>query len=181
MSAIEIRPATAADASAIAAVHVASWRETYEGLAPAEVLAELSVEQRAERWRAILSDLTSPPQSAVFLALAEDGSAAGFASCGRQQSEVLGKSGYEGEFSAIYILKSAQRQGVGRRLMALMAQELLSRHIEWASLWVLRNNFSARRFYEKLGGRKIGVEGMWHGVPEVAYGWRDLGRLISHQ
>ncbi len=181
MSAIEIRPATAADASAIATVHVASWREAYEGLVPAEVLAELSVEQRTERWRAILTDLASSPRSAVFLALAEDGSPAGFASCGLQRSEVLAKSAYKGEFSAIYILKSAQRRGVGRRLMAFMATTLLSRDIETASLWVLRNNFPARRFYEAMGGRKIGVEGLWRGIPEVAYGWRDLQRLAAHQ
>jgi hypothetical protein len=56
---------------------------------------------------------------------------------------------------------------------------LRARGIEWGSLWVLRHNFSARRFYEKIGGRKIGVEGMWQGVPEVAYGWRDLGLLID--
>lgn len=180
MSAIEIRPATAADAGAIAAVHVASWRETYEGLAPAEVLAALSVEERTERWRAILSG-SSQPRPSVSLAMAGDGSAAGFASCGPQRSEALARSGYAGEFSAIYILKSAQRQGVGGRLMRLMAEELRARGHEWASLWVLRHNFPARRFYERLSGRKIGVEGMWRGVPEVAYGWRDLERLISHQ
>lgn len=180
MSAIEIRPATLADASPIAAVHVASWRETYQGLAPAEVLAALSVEERAERWRRILSG-SSQPQPSVFVALAEDGSATGFGACGMQRSDVLARSGYAGEFSAIYILKSAQQRGVGRRLMALMADDLRARNVEWASLWVLRNNFPARRFYERLGGRKIGVEGMWNGVPEVAYGWRDLERLMCHQ
>ncbi|PWB82944.1 MAG: GNAT family N-acetyltransferase [Methylocystaceae bacterium] len=181
MTAIEIRPATDADAEAIAAVHVAAWRETYEGLAPAEVLAALSVEERAARWRAVLSEPDAPTRSAVFLALAEDGSAAGFASCGPQRREALSAAGYKGEFSAVYILKSAQRRGVGRRLMALMAENLLARSLDRASLWVLRNNFPSRRFYEALGGRKIAYEGLWHGVPEVAYAWRDLTRLVSHQ
>lgn len=181
MSAFDIRPATPADAPTIAALHVAAWRETYEGIAPAEVLAALSVEERAERWRAILGEPDALPQSAVFLALAADGSAVGFSSCGLQRKDVLAQAGYKGEFSAIYLLKTAQRRGLGRRLMALMAENLLARGVEWASLWVLRNNFPSRRFYEALGGRKIAYEGLWHGVPEVAYAWRDLTRLIPHQ
>jgi ribosomal protein S18 acetylase RimI-like enzyme len=181
MSAIEIRPATIADAGAIAAVHVAAWRESYEGLAPPQVLTALSVEERTERWRAILSESDPARRSSVFVACAESGSAAGFASCGPQRTEALAERGYAGEFSAIYLLKAAQRRGVGRRLMSLMAADLRVRGLEWASLWVLRGNFSARRFYEKLGGRRIGVEGQWHGVPELAYGWRDLGRLVDHQ
>lgn len=181
MNAIDIRCATAADAGAIAAVHVAAWRETYEGLAPAEVLAALSVDEHAERWRAILSEPDAPPQSAVFVALAENGTVVGFASCGRQRNDVIVEAGYKGEFSAIYILNAAQRRGVGRRLMALMAQNLLARGLDTASLWVLRNNFPSRRFYEALGGRKLAYEGLWHGVPEVVYGWRDLTRLGLHQ
>ena len=107
--------------------------------------------------------------------------AIGFAASGAQQSDILGERGYAGEFQAIYLLKEAQRLGAGRSLMRVMAQALRERGIEWGSLWVLRHNFTARKFYEKLGGRKIGVEGAWRGVPEVAYGWRDLGLLIDPQ
>ena len=41
---IDIRPATPADAPAIAAIHVASWQATYPGIMPAAFLAGLSVE-----------------------------------------------------------------------------------------------------------------------------------------
>jgi hypothetical protein len=37
-----IRPATPADSSAIARVHIDCWRTTYAGLVPAEYLARLS-------------------------------------------------------------------------------------------------------------------------------------------
>jgi ribosomal protein S18 acetylase RimI-like enzyme len=177
MSAIDIRPATRADAETIAALHVAAWAESYANLAPADVLACYTLETRLAEWSAILSGASPPPS--VFLALGEAGAPVGFCASGAQQSDILGQRGYAGEFQAIYLLKDAQRAGVGRRFMRLMAEDLRARGIEWGSLWVLRHNFSARRFYEKLGGRKIGVEGAWRGVPQVAYGWRDLGVLID--
>lgn len=179
MTAIEIRPATLADAQTIAALHVACWGETYTSLAPAEILAEYTLETRLAQWRETLDGAgpQQPPPN-VFLALRE-GSAIGFSACGAQQSGILGERGYAGEFQAIYLLKEAQQLGAGRGLMRVMAQALRERGIEWGSLWVLRHNFTARKFYEKLGGRKIGVEGDWRGVPEVAYGWRDLRLLID--
>jgi len=54
-----IRHARVEDAEAIAAVHVAAWRESYTGLVPAEMLASLSVDERADRWRRILVPLHS--------------------------------------------------------------------------------------------------------------------------
>jgi ribosomal protein S18 acetylase RimI-like enzyme len=176
MSALEIRPAARADADAIAALHVAAWAETYAALAPPEALAAYTIERRREEWRATLD---GAGERRVFLVLGEEGEPLGFCACGAQESEILGQRGFAGQFQAIYLLKAAQRRGAGRRLMRLMAEDLRARGMDWGSLWVLRQNFSARRFYEKLGGRKISVEGAWHGVPEVAYGWRDLGLLID--
>lgn len=181
MTALEIRPARKEDAESVAALHVAAWRETYATLAPPEILASYTLEKRLAQWSETLGGAGAPqqPPPTVFLALGADGAPIGFAASGVQQSEILAQRGYAGEFQAIYLLRDAQRKGVGRRLMRLMAEDLRARGIEWGSLWVLRQNFTARRFYEKLGGRKIGVEGMWHGVPEVAYGWRDLALLID--
>jgi hypothetical protein len=45
-----IRRASPKDASAIAGVHVATWRATYAGIVPHEYLASLSAEQRSRFW-----------------------------------------------------------------------------------------------------------------------------------
>jgi hypothetical protein len=47
---VSVRVAWSADADAIAAVQVASWRETYAGLLPPEVLDALDVAEFAEQW-----------------------------------------------------------------------------------------------------------------------------------
>jgi ribosomal protein S18 acetylase RimI-like enzyme len=177
-----IRLAGAADAPAIAAVHVDAWRETYGGLVPAHLLAGLSVDRRTEVWTRIMSSPEAFNSSAVFVAERE-GAVVGFGCCGLQRAENLGARGYDGEISAIYLLRSFQRCRLGSALMSAMGQELQRRKVHAASLWVLRDNTDARRFYEKLGGdivadkQDIREDGVVLG--EVAYGWRDLGALLQ--
>jgi ribosomal protein S18 acetylase RimI-like enzyme len=187
---VAIRRAQVGDAAAIAAVHVAAWRETYAGLAPARMLSAFSVAERARRWHRILTAPDPSLESAVFVAVARGREVIGFGSCGRQPAPDLVASGFAGEFSALYLLTAHQRQGIGRRLMGLMAQDLLAREMRGAALWVLRDNEPARRFYETLGAKLVGqrietVDGFISGertgaqdvLHEVAYGWPDLSPL----
>ena len=44
-------------------------------------------------------------------------------------------------------------------------------------LWAFRDN-DYRRFYERLGGTQV-AEGIDDGVPDVAYGWKDLDALMT--
>jgi ribosomal protein S18 acetylase RimI-like enzyme len=177
MDDVAIRRAQASDAAAIAAVHVAAWRETYTGLVPERLLSDLSVEERTSRWRRILTELDASVESGVFVAVRPDQAVVGFGSCGRQREAALVSSGFEGEFSALYVLKAHQRQGLGRRLMAPMARDLMARGLRSAALWVLRENEPARRFYEALGAQSIGARVETHGdvdLDVVDYGWLDL-------
>jgi len=61
---LTVRPAVAADAPAIARVHVASWREAYRGIIPQQVLDELDEAEWAARHRAHV-----PPGSGELHAL----------------------------------------------------------------------------------------------------------------
>ena len=180
MDAIRFREAKSSDAAAIGIVHVASWRETYAGLLPGEILDGLSAEARSAMWRAVLDDPAASFGAAVFVAESEGG-IVGFGACFDQRDEALKARGFDGEFGAIYVLRSRQRAGVGRALMGLMAQGLLDRGRTAASLWVLRENESARSFYERLGGVPDGEKAAEEAgvmVTEVAYGWSDLSPLV---
>jgi hypothetical protein len=53
---VHVRSATTGDAEVIATVHVRSWQGAYVGLVPAEILDGLSVEERADMWRQVLSN-----------------------------------------------------------------------------------------------------------------------------
>jgi len=67
-------------------------------------------------------------------------------------------------------------------MIALMSRALSKVGHTAAYLWVLRQNVSARSFYEKLGGVIVGEK--IDEQPDVtfvedAYGWRDLSSLDS--
>jgi ribosomal protein S18 acetylase RimI-like enzyme len=194
MSEVAIRRALASDAAAIAAVHVAAWQESYPGLMPERVLNRLSVQDRTERWHRILTVPDPAMESAVFVGAGLDQALVGFGSCGRQRSPELVAAGFQGEFSALYVLAAHHGKGVGRRLMAALARDLRERGLQGGALWVLRDNLRARRFYEGLGGEVVGrkvetVDAHLRGeqakaqgdgeLHEVAYGWRDLDVLVG--
>jgi ribosomal protein S18 acetylase RimI-like enzyme len=174
MTGFALRAARALDAGTVAALNLACWRETYAGLVPAETMAELTLEERVAFWRAALDDVAEPR---VFLAVDADGEPIGFGSWRPHGLALRGRLGRGAVISAIYLLKRAQRRGAGRALMRRMAEEMRASGANWATLLVLRDNLPARRFYESLGGRRFGRETLWRGVAQVAYGWRDVGRL----
>jgi ribosomal protein S18 acetylase RimI-like enzyme len=110
--------------------------------------------------------------------LAEQGGAiVGFSAGGKQPDESLA---YSGEIRAIYVLRQAQRLGIGRALMAATTADLLAQGHRSVMLWVLAANAPARRFYAALGGREIARrEQQREGFRAVgiAYGWDDPTRL----
>jgi ribosomal protein S18 acetylase RimI-like enzyme len=178
---ISFREAAPGDAAAIGALHVASWRETYGGIIPDQLLNNLSVEERSAMWSAVLNGSATWDGLAVFVAESA-GEIVGFGACGGQRDEALKDRGFDGEFGAIYVLRSHQQAGVGKSLMSLMAGRLLGQGRSAAALWVLSENVPARAFYERLDGVEVGQrEEEQSGVTlaEVAYGWSDLSSLAS--
>ena len=175
---IAIRAAVPADAPRIAQTHVACWRETYAGMLPDEVLAALSVSDRTVMWEKILTQ--SPSSTRVFVVDRDEGIAA-FGACGTQRDADMAAQGYGGEVSSIYVRASAQKHGVGAALMRAMAAALTAQGLAGMSLWVLRENATARRFYDRLGGEVLGEKMQrrpFGEIVEVTYGWPDLQRLI---
>lgn len=169
------------DANSIGALHVASWRETYRGMLPDELLDGLSAESRSEMWRSVLSGPVNWDGTSVFVAENRCG-IHGFGACGVQRDENLRKQGFDAEIGAIYVLQAQQSAGVGTRLMHLMARSLRGAGRKAAILWVLRDNFHARGFYERLGGTLIGerIEDFsGAALVEVAYGWSNLVSLLG--
>lgn len=172
-----VRPATADDALAIAEAHFASWREAYSGLLPDEMLNGRSVSRRAIMWARILRG----PGLAGTQVAESDGRLVGFGSAGRQRSPDLARMGLGAEIYALYVLSDAHRRGIGTALMRGLAAALVDRGHRGASLWVLRRNVPARRFYEALGGTVVAeAEDRRHHctLVQVAYAWPDLGHLL---
>jgi ribosomal protein S18 acetylase RimI-like enzyme len=170
-----IRGANLTDAEAVAKVHVASWRESYEGIVPKAVLDTLSVAERTERWRGILA---KAGHQSLYVA-EQEGTLVGFAQGGGNLSDELGQ---ERELYAIYLLSRVKWQGIGRRLLRTLVDDFIRQGANSASLWVFKENHSARRFYERLGARLVveKVNNRWDcELIDCGYIWTDLKRASS--
>jgi ribosomal protein S18 acetylase RimI-like enzyme len=169
---IPIREAIPEDASGIAQVHIQSWQTSYRGMVPDEVLDNLSIKRREGYWQQITSG--SEILHFVFVAENEQEEVVGFASGGRSRQESLP---FAGELYAIYLLEAYKRQGIGIKLFQAAIERLIVEGIDSMMLWVLADNYPARRFYEKMAGKYVTEQTITIGgkeLLEVAYGWDKL-------
>ena len=167
VSRFAIREAVPGDAEEIARAHVASWRASYRGILPDDILDDLDVGQRTSSRRNILRDQTSLHLVAYEVSR---GNIVGFCDAGRRRRDVP----YAGEIYAIYLEHHAKRYGLGRELFERSTDWLSARGLRSLVVWVLDGNHHARRFYEAMGGRaalrlrsSVGHFAVW----EVGYVW----------
>jgi|FLYN01.1.fsa_nt_gi GNAT superfamily N-acetyltransferase len=173
---MHIRLAQVPDAAGIARVHVDTWRTTYAGLMPDELLANLSYERRENQWRSVLSNPDSPQW--IYVAENDDGQVVGFVAGGPERS---GDPLYKGELYAIYVLAEHQGRGIGRALTGANAQRLIEAGMTSMLVWVLAEN-PWRAFYEALGGKPVREKQETMGdvtLTEVGYGWADIRGLAG--
>ncbi|WP_336633510.1 MULTISPECIES: GNAT family N-acetyltransferase [unclassified Microbacterium] len=147
--AFTLREPGPADAAAVADLHVATWKEAYAHLLPADFFSEEYVDGRHRLWRHVLT--TRPDGMAVRVADV-DGTIVGFAWVGPGE-------GAEGEapprdrmLYAIYVLESHHGTGVGQALL----DDVLGSSP--AMLWVAKENPRATAFYVRNGFRFDGAE-----------------------
>lgn len=173
---IAVRSARPGDAPAIAAVHRESWRTTYAGILPLDVIAAHAGRSGEATWRRRIVDHHAGNSTLV----AEiGGRIVGFASCGDARHLL---EGIDAEIYALYVLQGCQRRGAGRALVSACARHFVRQGQFGFYLWVLKAN-RARLFYETLGGIEIGEKterlGRLHSFVQVAYGWHDLTALVG--
>lgn len=171
-----LRRATVHDAGAIAQVRVDSWRATYRGVMPDAYLDSMRVEDSAAMWARVLS--VAPHKTSVFVA-EQAGNVVGFAAGKALEPH---KFGLDAELAAIYLRSDVQRQGIGRRLLSMVADAHQFQGATGLLVWVVATNKAARQFYEQLGAELLIEQAFtWDGLDliEVGYGWRDLNALIQ--
>ena len=167
-----MRKANAGDAGAIAHVHVQSWHTTYTGIVPDEYLASLNEVERVPLWREWLS------RDIQVFVVEMGGAVVGFGSAGPIREP---QQEYDAELFAIYVLKHAQKRGIGTALLRSLADSLRAEGFHGMVAWVLEANPSVR-FYEKAGALRISSKEIEIGgvmLPELAFGWPHLETISS--
>ena len=157
-----IREARPDDLPALAALHVATFREAHGHRgAP-------SHELREAQWRAAFEHDTN-----WFCYIADSaGELVGFAKGTLHDG---GVPGFVGELNKIYVLRAWHRTGIGRALVEQVARRFLAEGIDSMLLFGDARNPS-NGFYERMGAERLrSPEGEFHG----GYGWRDLRRIAG--
>lgn len=156
-----VRPATPADAPAMARVHVQSWRETYRDLMRSEVLDDPDLPASRERfWTAALTD---PRWAANRVAVAEDadGEIVGIAMSG---PPLDADASWDQYLYVLYLLAGEHGSGAGEALLnAVIDRDRV------ASLWVGDPVPRAQAFYRKQGFAPDGTVKIDGGVRELRF------------
>lgn len=169
--ALRLRSARAADAAAIAALHVASWRDAYRGILDPAFLAGPVEQALEEHWQAALA--TRRRHVVVMLATAGR-EVAGFVAAMRE--------GARCHVDNLHVRPGMRGAGIGRALLGFAAKRLADQGAESADLWVFAGNAGAIRFYTGLGaelGPEVERESFGQMVQERQARWPVIGALVA--
>jgi GNAT superfamily N-acetyltransferase len=143
-----IRPGTEDDATAIAALHIASWRDAYRNILLPEFLAGPIEIERQSAWR---ERMTAPRPNQQVLVADDGGTLVGFICAFTSDDPVWGTF-----VDNLHVAAPARGRGLGAALLRAVAgsvdQDSASGGLY---LWVYEANEPARRFYERLGAAAV--------------------------
>jgi GNAT superfamily N-acetyltransferase len=148
---ILIRPAAAGELSLVARTHIRADEETYRSIFKAHFRA-VPFEESLRRWETALT------AGDVMLVATDGGAIIGLA----HASETW--------MSALYLLASHHRRGIGARLLIDLCGRLRARGVAEIGFQAVADNARAIAFYGALGARLVGrkTEG------EGAEAWEDV-------
>jgi GNAT superfamily N-acetyltransferase len=148
---MEIRPVRQGEALAVARVHVQSDAETYRPLF-GDQFQEVMLAESLARWDLALA------QDDIFLAATDE-------------DRLVGLAHASGAWmSALYLLASHRRRGIGARLLATLCEAVRRRGVAEIGFSCAATNADAIAFYEALGARRTGLKSKGEG--EAA--WEDV-------
>lgn len=157
LNALTLREAVAGDIATLAALHVATWNDTY-----APLMTGPPVAVREQQWRQAFAD---PKGWFCYVLAHPSGELVGFT-----------KALVGGELNKLFLTRDYQRMGLGRRLVGKVVQRFLAAGVPSMSAYVDPRNPSCG-FFERLGGEWL-IEPDGH-VNFSWYVWKDLLALAK--
>ncbi|XVU20822.1 N-acetyltransferase family protein [Actinoplanes sp. CA-054009] len=138
-----LRPATAADAGRIAALHADSWRRHYRGAYSDAFLDGDVAANRLAYWSAHFARPSTDPT----IVAETGGELIGFVHIRLDHDPRWGSL-----VDNLHVTHAEKRHGLGTRLLTAAAHSVTT---DAMYLWVLHQNTAARSFYEARGGRRV--------------------------
>lgn len=162
---INFRMAAPKDAGALAAIHDAAWRSTYQGIIP-HLHLERMIARRGPLWWQKQIERGSKVTLLVFEGLPQ-----GYATWGPARGTWPWPAG---EIFELYVTPAYQGVGLGRRLFSMAKHALKKEGLDRLVVWALKDNEAACAFYGSLGGAVAAAAPERYGdvsLTRVAFVW----------
>ena len=151
---LSIRPATEADASRIASIHVRSKRTAYRAFMPADYLDSLDQDDhRLHRWQPYFA--ARQDENRAWIAFVR-GIPAGFVALERVPHAEATPAGYL-LLHHLHMAPEFRGRGIGGALLRTAVEDARRRKAPGMALWTHEENAAARAFYERAGWKTDGA------------------------
>ncbi len=134
-----IRRAEPHEMTTLAEIYHSSWCHAFSKHFPPENLAQVTLRDFEDRWRAYFLK-----KNVVSFVYEHEQNPIGFVVSNIEKNAAS-------EILSIMVLPVAIRSGVGGKLMEKTLTYMQENDCNFATLWVVSENFDARRFYEHFG------------------------------
>lgn len=175
---MKLRLATINDQDDIARLHCDSWHETFNPIVPE--LVKLRGDQfsgRYQTWGSILQD----EQFFTYVAVDASEKIVGVGQGGTVRAD-LNEPNYDGELVRLYVAPDKKGQGIGKKLINIVASTLESQGKQSMIVVAWSINTPARAIYKHLGAtfiKEIAQEKDGFDNSQAVYGWQNINTIIE--
>ncbi|GAB5494090.1 MAG: GNAT family N-acetyltransferase [Phototrophicaceae bacterium] len=170
-----IHPATRDDSADIVHIHINSWNAQFPSFLTSEhiTLKDLNTATQLGIWQARFENEEGKTRF-TFIAV-EDDSPIGYI------TGIFHDGDYDAQLHQIYVLPTATCRGIGRQLVATLAQTLYKANKHSLFVWVMTINPAVQFYRDALAGTLVTERIIPKGdgiLKEAKYVWSDIQELF---
>lgn len=141
-----IRKVRYEDIEQIVDINIQDWKKVYKGIIDDSSLENLDKKEKIEKWKKSYN-------KGNIIVFEKDEKVLGYC---RYDDNISNKNNeIDSEIIALYVKYDNLGQGIGKKLVEYVKEDLKNKNRKKMIIWCLQENINARKFYEKIGGKLI--------------------------
>ena len=146
---IIIRKVKYEDIEQIVDINIEAWKKAYKGIIDDDILENLNRNEKIKKWKKHYN-------IGNVIVAERNGKILGY--CRYEDNAQYDNKDIDSEIIALYIDYNNRGNGIGRKLVEYVINDLKNKNKTKMIIWCLEKNNNARIFYEKMGGKLFDEE-----------------------